>query len=97
MAPWYKEFARGFKSGFNGTVGVMSKVPIFGEVYKKIPKLHNGGRVPKTGNYRLKQGEVVMNKTQMARLRKAKTQATKNKIINSVAKKKPKRMKHGYK
>ena len=90
------DFGRGFKKGFNSTVGVMSHVPIVGEVYKKIPKLHKGGTVPKTGNYRLKQGEVVMNKTQMARFRKAKTQKTKSKIIHSVAKKRPRKMKHGY-
>ena len=90
------DFAGGFRKGFNSTVGVMSHVPVVGEVYKKIPKLHNGGTVPKTGNYRLKQGEVVMNKTQLARLRKAKTQKTKNKIIHSVAKKRPKKMKKDY-
>jgi len=93
---FWDDFGKGFKKGFNSTVGVMSHVPIVGEAYKKIPKLHKGGTVPKTGNYRLKQGEVVMNKTQMARLRKAKTQKTKSKIIHSVAKKRPKKMKHGY-
>ena len=94
---WYDDVASGFKSGWNGTVGVMRKVPVVGEVYKAFPKLHQGGTVPRTGNYRLKQGEVVMNKTQLARLRKAKTQATKNKIVKSVAKKRPKRMKRSYK
>ena len=44
------DFAGGFRKGFNSTVGVMSHVPVVGEVYKKIPKLHNGGTVPKTGN-----------------------------------------------
>jgi hypothetical protein len=92
----FDDVARGFKSGWNGTLGVMSKVPIVGGAYKAIPKLHNGGTVKKTGNYRLKAGEVVMNKTQLARLRKAKTQATKNKIVKSVAKRKPRRMKNGY-
>ena len=91
------DFWGGFKTGFNSTVGVMSKVPVVGGAYKALPKLHKGGTVPRTGNYRLKQGEVVMNKTQLARLRKAKTQATKNKIITSVAKKRPKRMKRSYK
>ena len=43
------DFGRGFKKGFNSTVGVMSHVPIVGEAYKKIPKLHKGGTVPKTG------------------------------------------------
>ena len=92
-----KDFWGGFKDGFNSTVGVMSKVPVVGGAYKAIPKLHKGGTVPRTGNYRLKQGEVVMNKTQLARLRKAKTQATKTKIVNSVAKKRPRKMKNGYK
>ena len=92
-----KDFWGGFKDGFNSTVGVMSKVPVVGGAYKALPKLHKGGTVPRTGNYRLKQGEVVMNKTQLARLRKAKTQATKNKIVNSVAKKRPRKMKNGYK
>ena len=32
------DFGRGFKKGFNSTVGVMSHVPIVGEAYKKIPK-----------------------------------------------------------
>ena len=91
-----KDFWGGVRDGFNSTVGVMSKVPIVGRAYKAIPKLHNGGTVKKTGNYRLKVGEVVMNKTQLVRLRKAKTSATKNKIITSVAKKRPKRMKNGY-
>jgi hypothetical protein len=91
-----KDFWGGFKDGFNSTVGVMSKVPVVGGAYKALPKLHKGGTVPRTGNYRLKQGEVVMNKTQLARLRKAKTQATKNKIVNSVAKKRPRQMKNGY-
>ena len=90
------DFWGGFKTGFNSTVGVMSKVPVVGGAYKAIPKLHKGGTVPRTGNYRLKQGEVVMNKTQLARLRKAKTQATKNKIVKSVAKRKPRQMKNGY-
>ena len=91
-----KDFWGGFKDGFNSTVGVMSKVPVVGGAYKVLPKLHKGGTVPRTGNYRLKQGEVVMNKTQLARLRKAKTQATKTKIVNSVAKKRPRKMKQGY-
>ena len=91
------DFWGGFKTGFNSTVGVMSKVPVVGGAYKALPKLHKGGTVPRTGNYRLKQGEVVMNKTQLARLRKAKTQATKTKIVNSVAKKRPRKMKNGYK
>ena len=97
MAPWYEDFASGFKKGWNGTLGVMSKVPVVGSAYKVIPKLHKGGRVPKTGNYRLKQGEIVLNKTQQTQLRKAKSATTRNKIIKSVQKKKPKKMKRRYK
>jgi hypothetical protein len=93
---FWNDFSSGFRDGFNSTVGVMSKVPIVGGAYKALPKLHNGGTVKKTGNYRLKAGEVVMNKTQLARLRKANTSATKNKIITSVAKRKPRKMKKGY-
>jgi hypothetical protein len=93
---FWDSFAGGFRDGFNSTIGVMSKVPVVGEAYKRIPKLHQGGTVPRTGNYRLKQGEVVMNKTQLARLRKAKKPATKNKIVKSVAKKRPRKMKNGY-
>jgi len=96
MAPWYEDFASGFKKGRNGTLGVMSHVSVAGSAFKAIPKLHKGGRVPKTGNYRLKQGEVVMNKTQLGQLRKAKTQKTRNKIINSVKNKKPTKMKRAY-
>ena len=93
---FWDDFGRGFKKGWNGTLGVMSHVPVAGSAFKAIPKLHKGGRVPKTCNYRLKQGGVVMNKTQLARLNKAKTAKTRNKIINSVKKKKPKIMKHAY-
>jgi hypothetical protein len=41
----------------------------------------------------LKGGEVVLNKTQQARLKKAKTAKTKQKIINNVKKRKPKKLK----
>ena len=46
-------------------------------------KLHSGGHVPKSDFYRLKAGVLVMNKTQLAKLKKAKTQKTKNKFISS--------------
>ena len=91
------DVGRGFVKGWNGTLGVMRSVPVVGSAYKVIPKLHKGGRVPKTGNYRLKQGEIVLNKSQQTQLRKAKTAKTRNKIITSVQKKKPKQMKRGYK
>ena len=60
---------------------------------KSMGKLHSGGHVPKTDFYRLKQGELVMNKTQLAKLKKAKTQKTKNKLISSVQKLRPQKMK----
>ena len=93
---FWDDFGRGFKKGWNGTLGVMSHVPVAGSAFKAIPKLHKGSRVPKTGNYRLKQGEVVMNKTQLGQLRKANTQKTRNNITNSVKNKKPTKMKRAY-
>ena len=82
-----------FKDGFNSVIDPVKKVtktiPVIGDVYGAIPRLHKGGKVPKTGNYRLRQGEVVMNKTQLARLRKAKTAKTRQKIVNEVQKKRP--------
>ena len=60
---------------------------------KSMGKLHSGGHVPKTDFYRLKAGELVMNKTQLAKLKKAKTQKTKNKVISSVQKLRPQKMK----
>ena len=55
--------------------------------------LAKGGRVPKTANYTLHKGEIVMNKTQQGRLRKAKTQKGKNKVIDDVRKRAPKKPK----
>ena len=60
---------------------------------KSMVKLHSGGHLPKTDFYRLKAGELVMNKTQLAKLKKAKTQKTKNKLISSVQKLRPQKMK----
>ena len=60
---------------------------------KSMGKLHSGGHVPKTDFYRLKAGELVLNKTQLAKLKKAKTQKTKNKLISSVQKLRPQKMK----
>ena len=53
--------------------------------------LAKGGRVPKTVNYTLHKGEIVMNKTQQARLRNAKTQKSKNKVIADVKRRSPKK------
>ena len=60
---------------------------------KSMGKLHSGGHVPKTDFYRLKAGELVLNKTQLAKLKKAKTQKTKNKVISDVQKRRPQKMK----
>ena len=46
--------------------------------------------VPKTGNYVLQSGTLVINKTQQARLRKAKTAKTRKKIIASVSRRRAK-------
>lgn len=58
-----------------------------------LGKLHAGGRVNKTGNFRLKKGEIILNKTQQAKLHNAKTTKAKNKVIADVKKLKPKKMK----
>ena len=81
-----------FKKGWNTIMKPASSIPVLGEIYKPLV-LHKGGRVPKTGEYRLKGGEVVLNKTQQAQLKKAKTAKTKQKIINNVQKRKPKKLK----
>ena len=85
-------FGRGFKKGWNGVFSVAEKVPFVGEVAAEM-KLHKGGKVPKTGNFRLKGGEVVLNKTQLAQLKKRKTAKGKQKVINDVSKRRPKKMK----
>jgi hypothetical protein len=86
-----------FKGGFNSVIDpvkkITKKIPVIGDVYGAIPRLHKGGRVPKTGDYRLRQGELVMNKTQLARLRKAKSAKTRQKIVNEVSKKRPRKPK----
>lgn len=95
---FWNDFGNGFKKGFGSTLQVGGHlIPGVGgaisSVGKEIKNLHKGGKVPKTGNYRLRQGEVVMNKTQMARLRKAKTAKTRQKIVNEVQKKRPRKPK----
>jgi hypothetical protein len=85
-------FLGDFKKGWNKVMKPVSSIPIVGEMYKPLV-MHKGGRVPKTGEYRLKGGEMVLNKTQQARLKKAKTAKTKQKIINNVKKRKPKKLK----
>jgi hypothetical protein len=90
-------FWDGFKNGFNSVIDVGKKIPVLGEIYKPIPRLHNGGKVSHTGNFRLAKGEVVLNKTQLSKLKHAKTAKTKQSIINEVKKRRPKKMKRGYK
>ena len=85
---FWKDFGR----GWNKVMKPASSIPIIGDMYKPLV-LHSGGKVPKTGEYRLKGGEVVLNKTQQAQLRKAKTAKTKQKIISNVKKRKPKKLK----
>ena len=91
-------FWEDFKGGLNSVIDPAKKItkniPVVGDVYGAIPKLHKGGKVPKTGNYRLRAGEVVLNKTQLTALKKAKTTKTRTKIINNVKKRRPKKMKH---
>ena len=95
---FWSDFGRGFQKGFGTTLQVGGHlIPGIGgglsAAGKEITKLHKGGRVPKTGNYRLRAGEVVLNKTQQAALARAKTHKTKQKIISSVKKRKPRKMK----
>jgi hypothetical protein len=88
-----KDFLRGVPIGWNAAKSVTDKIPGVNVISKQLPKLHKGGRVPKTGNFRLSAGEVVLNKTQQAALKKAKTSKAKNKIIADVKKRTPKPMK----
>lgn len=93
MGKWWKDFGKGFKIGWNATKGVLDHVPVYGEVSKALPKLHKGGKVPRTQNYRLRAGEVVLNKGQLTALKKAKTAKGKQAVINRVQKRRPKPMK----
>ena len=92
---FWKDFGKGFQKGFGTTLqvgGSLVPIPGVSAMGKEITKLHKGGKVPKTGNYRLKGGEVVLNKTQQSQLRKVKTAKTKQKIISNVKKRHPKKM-----
>ena len=91
---FWGSFADGFNSVIDPVKKITKSIPVVGDLYGAIPKLHKGGKVPKTGNYRLKAGEVVLNKTQLNALKKAKTTKTRTKIINNVKKRRPKKMKH---
>jgi hypothetical protein len=95
---FWDDFGKGFKTGFGGTLQVLGHaVPGVGgqisSMGKEIRKLHKGGKVPRTGNFRLRVGEVVLNKTQQGQLRRAKTAKGKQAIINRVQKQRPKTMK----
>ena len=91
---FWGDFADGFNSVIDPVKKITKNIPVVGDVYGAIPKRHKGGKVPKTGNYRLRAGEVVLNKTQLTALKKAKTTKTRTKIINNVKKRRPKKMKH---
>ena len=99
---FWKDFGNGFKKGFGTTLKVTGGlVPGVGGALSKagdeITKLHAGGRVPATGNYRLKGGEVVLNRTQLGKIRKAKTAKTVKKVLMKTAAQRPKPMAGGGK
>lgn len=99
---FWSDFGKGFQRGFSGAAGVLAPVAglvnpaagaALGATGKIVGSLHSGGKVPKTGTYRLKKGEVVLNKTQQAKVRKAKTAKTAKKAVTAAANKKPKAIK----
>ena len=61
--------------------------------FNSLNKKLKGHPIPRTGNYMLKKGELVANKTQQAMLRRAKTAKQRAKIIKQLNSKKPRRMK----
>lgn len=97
MGNFWKDMGKGFVKGWNGAKKVVDIVPGVNVVSKVLPKLHAGGKVPKTANYRLSQGEVVLNKGQQTALKSAKTAKGKQKVIAAVSKRRPKKMKGGHK
>lgn len=90
MGNFWQDLGRGFKKGWNSTKHVLDKIPVVNTASHLIPTIHKGGKVRKTGNYRLRAGELVLNKTQQAQIRKAKTPATIKRVVRKVAKQKPK-------
>ena len=48
---FWNDFKGGFVTGWNGAKKVVDIVPGVNVVSKVIPKLHKGGKVPKTANY----------------------------------------------
>ena len=93
MGNFWKDMGKGFVIGWNGAKTVAGIIPGVNVVSKVLPKLHAGGKVPKTANYRLSAGEVVLNKGQQTALRSAKTAKGKQKVIAAVSKRRPKKMK----
>jgi hypothetical protein len=96
MPSFWSNFGKGFVQGWDGAKNVMDKIPVVNVISKELPqlsRLHKGGKVPKTGEFRLSGGELVLNKTQQTRLKNAKTTKTKNKIIADVARRTPKKTK----
>ena len=95
MGNFWKDFGNGFKKGFGKTIqvgGHLVPIPGLSKAGEAISKLHKGGKVPKTGNYRLMGGEVVLNKTQMAKIKKAKTAKGVQSVLRKVKAQKPKPM-----
>ena len=93
---FWSQFGDGFVLGWNGAKNVVDKVPGVNVISKQLPelsRLHKGGKVPKTGEFRLSGGELVLNRTQQTRLKNAKTTKTKNKIIADVSRRTPKKTK----
>ena len=91
----WKEFGNGFKTGLGKTLqvgGNLVPIPGLSKAGEAITKLHKGGKVPETGNYRLMGGEVVLNKTQLGKIKRAKTAAGVQSILRKVKAQKPKPM-----
>lgn len=87
---FWGDFANGFNSVIDPVKKVTKSIPVVGDMYGAIPKLHHGGRVTKTGNYRLKGGELVLNKTQLSKIKKAKTAAGVKSVVRKVKRQRPK-------
>ena len=90
---FWDDFGKGFKKGWNTTKHVMDKVPGVNAASSLLPTIHKGGKVTKTGNYRLRGGELVLNKTQQAQIKKAKRPDTIKRVVRKVSKQRPKRRK----
>jgi len=95
MGNFWKDFGRGFQKGFGGALkvgGHIVPIPGLSAAGGEIMKLHKGGKVARTGNYRLRGGEVVLNRTQQRRIKNAKTTKTRMKVFNQVKRQRPKPM-----